>query len=139
MNERGTSGSGGIDLRAIEDMAIPPGEQKSISVGYLGFEIPDGYVGLLRGRSGMALRRQVWAFEGTIDSDYKGEVQVILHNFSKQYAYVSKGERIAQIVVVPFTSPEGITILSSEPRDEKGFGSTDNIIPVTIIEENENV
>ena len=124
-----TKGSAGADVSAFlsHDVVINPLERKLIRTG-LKFEIPEGYEIQVRPRSGLALKNGITVLNtpGTIDSDYRGEVQVILINLSDTPFTVRNGDRIAQIVVAPVTL--GKFVASDELRDSErssgGFGST---------------
>ena len=124
-----TVGSAGADIRAFlsESVTIKPLERAMIPTG-LKFEIPLGYEMQIRPRSGLAAKNGVTLVNapGTIDSDYRGEVKIILINLGKEDFIVNNGDRIAQAVIAPVT--QGIfsvaTELSSTSRGEGGFGST---------------
>ncbi len=129
-----TSGSSGFDLRADikEEVELKPNEAKLIPTGiYL--EIPYGYEGQVRARSGLSSKHGITLANGigTIDSDYRGEVKVILINlFSKSYT-IKPGERLAQIVFVPIVIPDLIEVdnledLEETDRSGMGFGHTGN-------------
>ena len=127
--ERQTPGSAGYDLCAcIQDPAvIGPGDTGVFPTG-LALEIPEGHVGLVFCRSSMVVRHNVNLANGVgvIDSDYRGEVMVSLHNFGKERYVVGPGQRIAQLVIVPVALPrlEEARELSSTQRGTGGFGST---------------
>ena len=126
----GSAAAAGADLTACtggESVTIAPGETKFIGTG-IALEIPDGYVGLIYARSGIACRRGLAPANkvGVIDSDYRGEVKVALHNHSSETGVIEDGERIAQLVIAPyltaeFTESDGLT---DTARGEGGFGST---------------
>ena len=122
-----TDGASGFDLASCEDVEVAPHQRVMIRTG-LKFEIPEGYEVQIRPRSGLALKGYFIMpnAPGTIDSDYRGEVGIILMNLSPYRQVVSKGERIAQGVLAPsvranFVEVEG---LSSTVRGSGGFGST---------------
>lgn len=125
----GTDDSAGTDLYAGEDgvVLIAPGETKLISTG-ISMEIPKGYVGLLVARSSMAVKRDLAPANkvGVIDSDYRGEIKVALHNSGSQLQIIEVNERIAQLVIVPYLKAtfEDAVELSDSERGEGGFGST---------------
>lgn len=135
LNERavsptyGSAGSAGGDLYGAEenDVVIPAGETAFIGTG-IAVEIPLGYVGLVYARSGLACKRGLAPANkvGVIDSDYRGEIKVALHNHGKEAQTVAKGERIAQLVIAPylFAEYEEKDELSDTVRGEGGFGST---------------
>ena len=120
----------GADLYALtkgETVRFSPGETKLIHTG-LAVEIPVGYAGLVYARSGIATKRGLAPANkvGVIDSDYRGEVMVSLHNHSNTEQEISDGERIAQLVIAPFLAAEFCETeeLSDTARGEGGFGST---------------
>lgn len=124
-----TKGAAGADICAcIEtDVVIGVGERVMVPTG-LFFEIPQGYEVQVRPRSGLAVKNGVTCLNtpGTIDSDYRGEVKVILINLGQKPFTVKNGDRIAQIVVSPVEQASfcKVDVLSSTERGEGGFGST---------------
>jgi dUTP pyrophosphatase len=122
-----TPGAAGMDLRASEPADVAPGEIASVGTG-LRMEIPEGFEGQVRPRSGIALRHGVTLLNspGTIDSDYRGEIRIILINHGKKSFRVEPGDRIAQIIFAPCVRAEltGSCELSGSERSEGGFGST---------------
>lgn len=125
----GSDEAAGADLYACMDemVTIEPGESAWINSG-VAIELPRGYVGLIFARSSMGAKRGLAPANkvGVIDSDYRGELRVVLHNHSKITQQVEPGERIAQLVITPIITP-GFTIveeLSDTSRADKGFGST---------------
>jgi len=124
-----TSGSSGMDIAAYikQDIIINPGEKALIPTGF-SLSVPQGYEVQIRPRSGLAAKKGVTVLNtpGTIDSDYRGEIKVILINLSKDVFYVKSGERIAQIVVCPVKQVvvEEVNELSETNRGAGGFGST---------------
>ncbi|MGN0798035.1 MAG: dUTP diphosphatase [Christensenellales bacterium] len=125
----GTNNSAGADLYAYLDKSeeIKPGESKFISTGVC-MEIPEGLVGLVYARSGLACKQGLAPANkvGVIDSDYRGEVKVVLHNHSSETRVVENGQRIAQIVFAPyvFGDFEVVDQLQDTARGEGSFGST---------------
>ena len=125
----GSKFAAGADLYSAEDadVVIEPGVTKFIGTG-LAMEIPEGYVGLVYARSGLACKRGLAPANkvGVVDSDYRGEIKVALHNHGKEAQTVEKGERIAQMVIAPYLSVnyEEADELSETERGEGGFGST---------------
>ena len=119
----------GADLYACMDAAvtIAPGETKLIHTG-IAMEIPVGFAGLIYARSGLATKRGLAPANkvGVVDSDYRGEIMVALHNHSTTEQSVAPGERIAQMVIAPFLTAEfeEKQELSDTVRGEGGFGST---------------
>jgi len=122
-----TNGSSGLDLYSAEEKIIPPGKWEVISTG-IAVEIPYGYEGEVRSRSGIAKDHGIFVLNspGTIDSDYRGEVKVILMNLGNEPFKVSIGDRIAQLVIVPVVRAEVLEVeeLSSTERNDGGFGHT---------------
>ena len=124
-------GASGFDLRANEDTVLKAGEFKGISTG-LFFELPVGYEIQIRPRSSLAVKNGVTVLNspGTVDSDYRGEVKVILINHSKVDFNISKGDRIAQAVIANVLSKNFInlnrvsSISNDTDRGTGGFGST---------------
>lgn len=125
----GTEFSAGADIYALldEPVTIAPGETKLIHTG-LAFAIPEGLVGLNFARSGMATKRGLAPANkvGVIDSDYRGEVMVALYNQGNTPQTIEYGDRIAQMVFVPYYMAEFVECdeLDSTARGEGGFGST---------------
>lgn len=122
-----TPGAAGLDLRADEAVTLAPGERRLVPTG-LAVEIPPGYEGQVRPRSGLALRHGIGMVNapGTIDSDYRGEVGVLLVNHGQAPVAFSRGDRIAQLVVAPVVRVELVVAdaLSDSGRGGGGFGST---------------
>ena len=125
---RQTTGSVGFDLASAEpDFVLAPGERRLVSTG-LAVEIPPGIEGQVRPRSGLALRHGITMpnAPGTIDSDYRGEVRVILQNLGSEAVTIVRGDRIAQLVFARYETPEfvDVTELEQSSRGAGGFGST---------------
>ena len=124
-----TSGAAGMDIRAFvpSDIKIKPGEVKLVPTG-LYLEIPKGYEIQVRARSGLALKNSIGVANGigTIDSDYRGELCLILVNFGQNEFVVKNGDRIAQMVLNKYEPIEFVVDeeLSSTERGEGGFGSS---------------
>ena len=122
-----TSGAAGADLRSAVDETIPPGERRLIPTG-VRLEIPHGFEGQVRPRSGLALEYGVTVLNapGTIDSDYRGEIGVILINHGTEPFQVSVGDRIAQLVIARHGRAEWVSVerLGETGRGEEGYGST---------------
>lgn len=124
--QRMTEGASGFDLYCTDPQRILPGERVLVGTG-LALEIPLGFEGQIRSRSGLALKYgiQVINSPGTIDSDYRGEVKVLLHNFGDKIYTCAKGERIAQLVFAKVEQSEFVfEPLAETTRNEGGFGST---------------
>lgn len=117
----------GFDLQSTITTFMSPGSRKLIPCGFA-MEIPVGYEGQIRPRSGLAYRKGLTVLNspGTIDSDYRGEVKVLLINDGVSSQNVSSGDRIAQLVIcpVPDVELEEVDELSDTPRGNNGFGST---------------
>lgn len=125
---KGSPFAAGSDLYSAEnDLVIEAGKTAMIGTG-LAMEIPEGYAGLVYARSGLACKEGLAPANkvGVIDSDYRGEIKVALHNHSSERKTVKKGERIAQIVITPFLSADFCEAeqLNQTVRGEGGFGST---------------
>jgi dUTP pyrophosphatase len=121
-----TPGSAGMDLSATEDVIMTPGETLLVPTG-LSLAIPMGYEGQIRSRSGLALNGVVVANSpGTIDSDYRGEVRIILRNVTPNIVALAKGQRIAQLIIAPVIPVlwEETDELDKTSRADGGFGST---------------
>lgn len=126
--ERASKGAAGIDLSAAQSIRFTPG---SVAIG-TGFEIemPPGYVGMIRSRSGLAFRKKIFAFHGTIDSDFRGEIRVLLRyvadDSSAPPILINRGDRIAQLIIVPVATPVIVEAaeLGETERGKGGFGST---------------
>lgn len=122
-------GAAGCDVTASEDVMVPMGAWSLVPTG-LFLEIPRGYECQVRSRSGLAAKEGVFVLNspGTIDSDYRGEVKVILANMGKSEFYVKKGDRIAQLVFAHIPSVIFSKVseqdMSSTQRSSNGFGST---------------
>jgi len=126
-----TKGAAGMDLRAAVDEDVPltlqPGSRALVPTGLI-FEIPEGYEGQIRPRSGLALKHGLTCLNtpGTIDSDYRGEVKVLLINLGEETFDITRGMRIAQMVIAPVVQVGVIEITegSETARGAGGFGST---------------
>ena len=125
----GSAGAAGADLYACLDapVTVAPGESVFIPTG-LAMEIPKGCAGLIYARSGLACKRDLAPANkvGVIDSDYRGEFIVVLHNHGSQPQQIAHGERIAQLVISPVFTPgfAEVADLSDTQRAAGGFGST---------------
>jgi dUTP pyrophosphatase len=124
-----TSGSAGMDIRATlkEDIIIEPGKVELIPTN-ISVEIPLGYEIQVRPRSGLAAKQSIGILNspGTIDSDYRGEVKIILMNFGKEDFKISRGDRIAQLIVSKVYTAKMVEVkdLNASKRGEGGFGHT---------------
>lgn len=122
-----TEGAAGLDIVTAQDLSLAPGERIAAPTGFA-IEIPPGYEVQVRPRSGLALKHGITCLNtpGTIDSDYRGEVKVILANLGQETFSVRRGERIAQLVPAPVLRAafEEVPQLSDSVRGAGGFGST---------------
>lgn len=125
----GSAQAAGADLYACleEPVTILPGQTVFIPTG-LAMEVPQGYAGLIYARSSMGAKRGLAPANkvGVIDSDYRGEVRVALHNHGQESQTVAPGERVAQLLITPVLAPvfEEVDSLSDTDRGAGGFGST---------------
>lgn len=124
-----TSGSAGMDIYAMltEDIYLNPLERKLVPTG-LFIALPQGYEAQIRPRSGLAIKQGITCLNspGTIDSDYRGEIKVILINLSDQIQLIKNGDRIAQMVIAKYETITWVPVaeLNESERGEGGFGST---------------
>ncbi|SOB79327.1 dUTP pyrophosphatase [Sphingomonas guangdongensis] len=122
-----TVGAAGMDVVAAEALELAPGARHAVATGFA-LAIPDGYEVQVRPRSGLALRYGITCLNtpGTIDSDYRGEVKVILANLSDTPFPIARGDRIAQLVPAPVqrATLAEVDVLDDTPRGAGGFGST---------------
>ncbi|MBX5103752.1 dUTP diphosphatase [Rhizobium lentis] len=126
-----SKGAAGMDLRAAvaegEPLTLSPGMRALVPIGFI-FEIPEGFEGQVRPRSGLAFKHGITCLNspGTVDSDYRGEVKVLLANLGEEPFTIERGMRIAQMVIAPVTQARiaEITEASETTRGAGGFGST---------------
>jgi dUTP pyrophosphatase len=122
-----STGAAGLDIVAAESLTLAPGARHAVASGFA-VAIPEGYEVQVRPRSGLALKHGVTCLNtpGTIDSDYRGEVKVILANLSAEPFEIVRGERIAQLVPAPVLRGrfEEVESLENTARGGGGFGST---------------
>ncbi len=122
-----SEGAAGADLFALLGVTIPAGETCAVHTG-VAIELPRGTVGLVYARSGLATKQDLAPANkvGVIDSDYRGEIVVALHNHGREKRIVYAGDRIAQLVIAPcyVAAFEEVDALSDTPRGTGGFGST---------------
>ena len=124
-----TPGSAGLDLKANldKDVCIKPLERVAIPTG-LYLSIPYGYEGQIRSRSGLSFNHGIIVINapGTIDSDYRGEIKILLINLSNEHFIIHDGDRVAQLVITSHVIPELnlVESLDMSERSDKGFGST---------------
>lgn len=119
-----TPGASGLDLRAVQGGIVLPGCVARIRTG-LALEIPEGYEAQIRSRSGLA-SRGIIGILGTIDSDYRGEIEAMLHNTTSEPWSYRYGDRVAQLVIAPVVRARVVEVeeLSDTERGNGGFGST---------------
>jgi len=122
-----TSGAAGMDVLAAEDVTLAPGGRHPVATGFA-LAIPEGYEIQVRPRSGLALKHGITLpnTPGTIDSDYRGELKIIMINLGSEDFAIARGDRIAQLVLAPVTQAwwEEVAELDDTVRGEGGFGST---------------
>lgn len=124
-----TAGAAGLDLRAAIDapLVLAPGERALVPTG-LAMQLPEGFEGQVRPRSGLAFRHGVTVLNapGTVDSDYRGEVSVVLINHGSEHFTITRGDRIAQLVIAPVSraSFSEVKTLNETARGTGGYGST---------------
>ena len=122
-----TAGAAGMDVVAAEDVVLPPGGRRAVATGFP-LAIPPGYEVQVRPRSGLALKHGISLpnTPGTIDSDYRGELKIILINLGAEDFAVARGDRIAQLVLAPVTLAawDEVEELDDTARGDGGFGST---------------
>ena len=122
-----TDGAAGMDVLAAESVTLKPGQRHAVATG-LAMAIPHGYEIQVRPRSGLALKHGITVpnTPGTIDSDYRGELKVILINHGADDFAIERGDRVAQLVLAPVTQAgwEEVDDLDATKRGESGFGST---------------
>ena len=122
-----TAGAAGMDVLAAEDVSLAPGARHAVATG-LALAIPPGYEIQVRPRSGLALKHGISVpnTPGTIDSDYRGELKVIVINHGAEPFAIARGDRVAQLVLAPVTQAEWdeVDALEDTERGSGGFGST---------------
>lgn len=127
--EYATEGASGVDLRAdlVAPVSFQPLERKLVPTG-LFIELPMGFEAQVRPRSGLAIKQGITCLNspGTIDSDYRGEIKIVLVNLSAEIQIINPGDRIAQMVVqkVERIAWDEVTVLTETARNSGGFGST---------------
>jgi dUTP pyrophosphatase len=114
-----------FDLEADEDTFVYGYSRKLISTG-VRMAIPEGYCGIIKSRSGLAVKNSIEVGAGVIDAGYRGEIKVLLCNYGEDSFYVKPGDRIAQLMIVPVPAVtlEVVEDLDETTRSDKGFGST---------------
>jgi dUTP pyrophosphatase len=126
-----TTGAAGMDVVSAEDVTIAPGARHAVATG-LAVAIPAGFEIQVRPRSGLALKHGITVpnSPGTIDSDYRGELKVILINHGGEAFAIRRGDRVAQLVLAPVTRAGWVEVaeLDDTARGEGGFGSTGGVV-----------
>ncbi|WP_156842659.1 dUTP diphosphatase [Novosphingobium aquimarinum] len=126
-----TDGAAGMDVVSAEDVTIAPGARHAVATG-LAMAIPPGFEIQVRPRSGLALKHGISVpnTPGTVDSDYRGEVKIILINHGETAFKVRRGDRIAQLVIAPVVRATWLKVdeLDDTERGEGGFGSTGGVV-----------
>ena len=124
---RGSAEAAGADLRTLEALTVPAHKTVQAHTG-IAIELPVGYAALVYARSGMALKKGIAPANkvGVVDSDYRGEIMVSLHNHTDEDVQIEAGERIAQLVIAPVVLPDFVVCdsLGDTDRGAGGFGST---------------
>ncbi|MBX7514250.1 dUTP diphosphatase [Qipengyuania sp. GH38] len=122
-----TDGAAGMDVLSAEAVSLKPGQRHAVATGFA-VAIPDGYEIQVRPRSGLAFKHGITVpnTPGTIDSDYRGELKVLLINHGDETFAIERGDRIAQLVLAPVTQTawQEVDELDETTRGEGGFGST---------------
>lgn len=126
-----TAGAAGMDVVSAEDVTIVPGARHAVATG-LAMAIPEGFEIQVRPRSGLALKHGITVpnTPGTIDSDYRGELKVILINHGSEDFAIRRGDRVAQLVLAPVTRASWVEVatLDETARGAGGFGSTGGVV-----------
>lgn len=114
----------GLDLYNLEDILLEPGSGKVAKTG-IALALPVGHVGLVADRSSLG-KRGIKTAGGVIDEGYRGEIHIVLWNISKESVHLKKGERIAQLLILPVATPAVLEVetLDETARGQKGFGSS---------------
>ncbi|MBI5065702.1 dUTP diphosphatase [Candidatus Woesearchaeota archaeon] len=118
-------GDAAFDLRSAVDLVIQPSQKEIIPTG-LKVAVPEGYAGLIWDRSGMAAKHSLTTMAGVLDSGYRGEIKIVMINLGKEAVQITKGMRVAQMLVQPVLNMEieEVEELEDTERGEGGFGST---------------
>ena len=118
-------GDAGMDIFSVQDVIIKPSERMTCSTG-IAIQIPDGYVGLIWDKSGLATKNGIKTMGGVIDSGYRGEIKIVMINLSQESYEIKKGDKIAQMLIqkVENTEITEVENLDETKRGEGGFGST---------------
>lgn len=117
----------GLDLYSYESYLLKPLERITVKTG-ISMEIPQGYFGSIRDRSGLASKKGVHTLAGVVDSNYRGEIGIVIINLGNENLEINKGDKIAQILIQKVETPEieEVNELNKSNRGERGFGSTGN-------------
>ncbi|MXO65087.1 dUTP diphosphatase [Altericroceibacterium endophyticum] len=125
-----TSGAAGMDVVSAEDVTISPGQRHPVASGFA-MAIPEGYEIQVRPRSGLAFKHAITVpnTPGTIDSDYRGELKILLINHGSEDFAIHRGDRVAQLVLAPVTQArwDEVETLDETERGTGGFGSTGGV------------
>jgi dUTP pyrophosphatase len=118
-------GDAGLDFHASETITIQPDASATVKTGII-MAIPEGYAGLIWDRSGLAAKQNIHTLAGVVDSTYRGEIQVVLKNLGLKSITITKGMRIAQMLIQPVASAtiQESELLATTARGKGGFGST---------------
>jgi len=118
-------GDAALDIRSAEDCTIKPLERKIVKSG-VALELPEGYAGLVWDRGGIAAKHGIHTMAGVLDSNYRGELMIVLKNLSEKDFEIKKGDRIAQLLIQPVIKAdvEEVDELSESNRGDKGFSSS---------------
>lgn len=121
----GRPGDAGLDIYACEPMEFPPGKRAVVKTG-IALAVPEGFVGLVWDRSGMAVKNGMHCLAGVIDCTYRGELGIVLINLSETYYTVKRGDRIAQLLIQPVVTAvvREVDVLDASVRGQDGFGSS---------------
>jgi dUTP pyrophosphatase len=122
---RGSNGAAGYDLTSVEECVILPGRRAVVATG-ISLKVPEGTYGRIAPRSGLAVKHGIQVGAGVIDSDYTGEVKVVLFNHNNKKYSIKPGFRIAQLILEQCVTPEVVEVddLDATDRGSNGFGST---------------
>ena len=125
--ERTRPGDAGFDLRAVEEFSLAPGERALVPTG-VAIALPPGHAGLVTPRSGLAIKHGISVVNGPglVDPNYRGELKVVLVNLGAETFHGEVGDRIAQLLIVPFATPpvQVVDVLDDTERGAAGFGSS---------------
>ncbi|MBI5306499.1 dUTP diphosphatase [Candidatus Wolfebacteria bacterium] len=115
----------GLDLYSVEDVILKPGERHAVKTG-IKMEIPEGYVGLIWDKSGLAVKNGAKTMAGVVDAGYRGEIKIVLINLGEEDFVIKKNSKIAQMLIQKIEHPkiEIVSELNESQRGENGFGST---------------